>query len=224
MSRRVPEAAPLVGVVLASALALYGFLVSTNHLATTLACILLLYPFVAFGVVRSESPDDAIPPDPVLAAGFLAGSVVLLYGIAAGEGLFGAFVASVVGVPPAVYHARFGESTNPLSPDVTLAIGILVAASLALYGAVVGGPSGALAAVVVGFGAIEYRRQRAGPLARRTRTIAVFAALGGGLVVFVGLWGAGRRTSALVTAGVLLATGAFLAFGTGDNRTGQSTK
>lgn len=222
MSRRVPEAAPLVGVILAAAFALYTFLVSSNHLATTLVCALLLYPFVAFGVVRSSDPTDAIPPDPALAAGFLAGSVVLLYGIATGAGLFGAFVASVVGVPPALYHARFGESVNPLPPDVTLGAGVVTAAILALYGALAGRLPGALTAVVVGFGAIEYRRQRAGRLARRVRTIGVATCLAGGLAVFLGLWITGRQSFALVTAGVLVAFATFLAFGAERKRPTQS--
>jgi hypothetical protein len=213
MSRPVPEAAPLVGVVLSLAFALFGFLVSTDHLSTVLGSIVLLYPFVAFGIVRSETPEDVFVPDLVLAAGFLIGAVVCLYGIVSGQFLFGVFVASVVAVPPALYHARFGESLNPLSPDWSLVIGLLGAVALLVYGATDGLLVGALSAVFVGFGAVDYRRHRGGPLGRRTRSIAVACCLGGGLAAFGLLTASGRPTEGLAAGAVLVALGAFLALG-----------
>lgn len=213
MSRPVPEAAPLVGVVLSSAFALFGFLVSTDHLATVLGSVVLLYPFVAFGIVRSETPEDVFLPDPVLAAGLLGGAFTFLYGLVSGQLAFGAFVASVIGVPPVLYHARFGESVNPLSPDATLAVGLLGAAALLIYGAIDGLLVGALSAVFVGFGAVDYRRHRGGQLRRRTRSVAVAACLGGGLAAFGVLTASGRPTEGLAAGSVLVAVGAFLALG-----------
>ncbi|MEF8807002.1 hypothetical protein [Natronomonas sp.] len=215
MSRRVPEAAPLVGLVLAFAFALFGLLFSSNHLGTLLVSALVLYPFVAFGIVRSEDPTGVFVPDYVLAAGFLASAPILLYGIAIGQTLFGALVALVVGVPPALYHARFGESVNPLSPDQTLAVGLLGTAGLLAYAAVSNLLVGAAAAAILGAAAVDYRRQRGGPIERRTRTIALVGCLGGGLVAFAALTVTGRPTEGLAAGGVLVVIGTFVAFGAG---------
>jgi hypothetical protein len=62
-------------------------------------------------------------PDPVLAAGFLGGGLAVLYGVATGQAIFGALVAAVVAAPPALFHARYGESINPLAPGATLVVG-----------------------------------------------------------------------------------------------------
>lgn len=213
MSRRVPEAAPLVGLVLAFAFALFGLLFSTNHLGTLLVSALVLYPFVAFGIARSESPEDVFVPDYVLAAGFLASAPILLYGIATQQALFGALVALVVGVPPALYHARFGESVNPLSPDQSLAVGLLGTAGLLGCGVFESLLVASAAAAILGAAVVDYRRQRGGPLRRQTRTYAVVACLGGGLLAFGALAATGRPTEGLAAGGVLVIIGAFVAAG-----------
>jgi hypothetical protein len=213
MSRRVPEAAPLVGLVLAFAFTLFGLLFSSNHLGTLLVSALILYPFVAFGIVRSETPEDVFVPDYVLAAGFLGSAPLLLYGIAIGQALFGALVALVVGVPPALYHARFGESVNPLSPDQSLTVGLLGTAGLLAYAAVSNLLVGSAAAAILGAAAVDYRRQRGGPIERRTRTTALVGCLGGGLLAFGALAMTGRPTEGLAAGGVLVVIGAFVAFG-----------
>jgi len=213
MSRPVPEAAPLVGLVLAFAFALFGFLFSSNHLATALVSVGLLYPFVVFGVVRSDAPETVFLPDPVLAAGFLGGSVAALYGVVSGRLLFGALVAAVVAVPPVLYHARVGASVNPLSPDATLAVGLLAAAALLLYGATENLLAGAASAAVVGLATVDYRRQRGGRMRRRTRTVALVCCLGGGLAAFGLAAVSGRPTQGLAAGAVLVAVGAFLAAG-----------
>ncbi|QLD90553.1 hypothetical protein HWV07_16520 [Natronomonas salina] len=213
MSRPVPEAAPLVGLVLAFAFALFGFLVSTNHLATVLGSVVLLYPFVAFGVVRSETPESVFRPDPVLAAGFLGGGLVALYGLVADQALFGALVAAVVFLPPALFHARYGDPVNPLSPDGTLAVGLLAAGAALTYGATSDLLVGALTAALVGLSAVDYRRHRGGRIERRTRTVALVCCLGGGLAAFGYLTATGRPTEALAAGSVLVAIGAFLALG-----------
>ncbi|WP_336134927.1 hypothetical protein [Natronomonas amylolytica] len=213
MSRRVPEAAPLVGLVLAFTFALFGLLFSSNHLGTLLVSALVFYPFVAFGIVRSADPTNVFVPDYVLAAGFLGSAPILLYGIAIGQALFGALVALVVGVPPTLYHARFGESVNPLSPDQTLAAGLLGAAGLLAYAAVSSLLVGSASAAILGAAAVDYRRQRGGPIERRTRTIALVGCLGGGLLAFGVLAATGRPTEGLAAGGVLVVIGAFVAFG-----------
>ena len=214
--RPVPEAAPLVGLVLAFAFALYGFLTAGDHLATVLGSIVLLYPFVGFGLARSERPEAVFRPDPVLAAGYLVGALVALYGVVVGRPVFGAFVAAVVALPPAIYHARYGEPINPLSPDATLALGLLAAVALIVAGVRSALLPGALAAALVGLAAVDYRRQRGGPMARRTRTVALVCCLGGGLAAFGLLAVAGQPTRGLAAGGVLVAVGAFLALGAGS--------
>lgn len=213
MSRPVPEAAPLVGLVLASGFALFGFLFSTDHLATVLGSVLLLYPFVLFGVVRSDRPDDVFVPDAVLAVGFLGGATVGLYAVVAGRPRFGAFVAAVVAVPPALYHARFGESVNPLGPTPSLAAGLLLAGALFALTVTESALVATGSAGVVGLGAVDYRAQRGARLARRARTVALGCCFGGA-VVAVGLMTViGRPGGALAAAVVLAAVGAFVALG-----------
>lgn len=213
MSRPVPEAAPLVGLVLAFAFALFGFLFSRNHLATALVSVLLLYPFVAFGFLRSAAPQRVFRPDPVLAAGFLGGGLAALYGVATDQALFGALVAAVVAAPPALFHARYGESVNPLSPDATLVVGLLAAVALLVAGAGSNLLVSALAAAVVGLATVDYRRHRGGPLERRARNVALACCLGGGLAAFGALTAAGHPAQGLAAGAVLVAVGAFVAFG-----------
>lgn len=215
MRRQVPEAAPLVGLLLAFAFALYGFLTSPDRLATALGSVVLLYPFVAFGVVRSERPQDVFHPDPVLAAGSLGGGLLALYGLVVGRALFGALVAAVVALPPVLYHARYGEPVNPLSPDATLVLGLLAAAGLLVAGARTALLPGAAAAALVGLAAVDYRRLRGGPVARRTRTIALVCCLGGGPAAFGLLLAAGRPAEGLAVGAVPVAVGAFIALGAG---------
>lgn len=213
MSRRVPEAAPLVGVVLSFGFALFGFLFSADHLATVLGSVVLLYPFVIFGIARSDGPEDVFVPDAVLAVGFLGGGAVGLYGVVDGRAGFGGFIASVIAVPPTLYHARFGESINPLGPRQSLFAGLALAAALftvaAAESALVAGGS----ATVVGLGAVDYHRRRGERLDRRTRTVTIGCCFGGGLVAFGILTAIGRPATALAAAVALVATGAFVALG-----------
>lgn len=213
MSRRVPEAAPLVGLVLASAFALFGFLASPNHLATALVSVALLYPFVAFGILRSETPETVFLPDAVLAAGFLGGSLAAIFGLVVGQPLFGALVAVVIAAPPTLYHARYGASVNPLSPDATLVVGLGLAATFLLYGVTENLLVGAAVATFVGLATVDYRRQRGGPMRRRTRSVALGCCLGGGAAAFGLLAASGRPTEGLAAGTVLVAIGALLAAG-----------
>ncbi len=194
MSRRVPEAAPLVGLVLAFGFALYGVLFSSDHLSTALGTVLLLYPFVAFGIGRSADPTTVFRPDAVLAAGFLAGAPLGLYGVAVG------------------YHVRFGASVNPLPPAASLAGGLLAAAVVLTFGVASGRLLlGAVTALAVGLLAVDYHRYRGAPLPHRVRTTAVVAFLGGGLLAFGALAAVGRSAAGLATGSVLVAIGGFVA-------------
>lgn len=212
MSRPVPEAAPIVGVLLAFGFALFGFLFSADHLGTVLVTLLLLYPFVLFGIMQSDDPTAVFRPDAVLAAGFLVGAPVLVYGVATGRPLFGALVAAVAAVPPALYHAHYGDSVNPLSPVASLVAGLLAAGGLLAYGSGSGRPLlGALTAATVGLAAVAYHRERGARPPRRVRTAFVIVGLGGGLVAFGVLTVAGRPSAGLAVGAVLVAVGAALA-------------
>lgn len=218
--RRVPEAAPLVGLVIAFAVALFGFLFGPRggHLTTTLLATLPLYAFTAFGIVRADDRvADVIPPDTTLASACLAAVAVVGYGLAvADRPAFAVLVGLVVLVPPAMYHARYGEPVNPLSPGATLAVAGAVAAAFALLGPVAGGAGDAtlwaIDALAVVLAALDYRDERGGPLDRRTERAVVGgsfagAALGVGYFVFV----ASAPVAGLLVAGSLIAVGAYVA-------------
>ena len=216
VSRRVPEAAPLVGVVLAFGFALYGVLFAGDHLAIALGTVALLYPFVAAGVVRSDDPTPVFRPHAVLAAGCLAGSTLSSYGMATGRPLFGSLVGVAAAAPPVAYHARYGTSVNPLPPAASTVVGLGAAAGFLAYGVAAGRLlHGAVTALAVGLLAVDYRRQRGDPLARRARTAALVACLGGGLLAFGALAASGRPAAGLAVGGVLVGIGAFLAVGAG---------
>ncbi|MFC7235329.1 hypothetical protein [Halosegnis marinus] len=220
MSRRgqpVPEAAPLIGVVLAFGVAGFGFLFAPAdaRLPVAAVALLLLYGFTAYGVARSPDPAAAIPPDPTLAAGLLLGAVAAGYGVVVGQPMPGLLVAAVAAVPPAAYHARFGERVNPLSPDRTfLAAGGLAALVVAL-GVLVGDPAvGALDAAVLLLAAADYRDTRGEPLSEVAEFTLVAAALGGAalaLLYFVLV--ADRPAIGLLAGAALVVVGAYFALG-----------
>lgn len=219
MSRPVPEAAPVIGIVLAVPFALYGVLFGSNHLSTVVVSVALLYGFTAFGIARSPDPTTVFRPDSVLAVGVVSGGIVGLYGVASGEPLFGALVAVVVAAPPALYHARFGESINPLSPTATLGVGLVAAGALLAFGSLSRPIVGGLTGLFVGFAAVDYHRQRGRQLTAGYRTVAVVACLGSGLVAFGLLVVVGRPTAGLVVGVVAVAIGtAFAAEAQGETR------
>jgi len=173
MSRRgqpVPEAAPLVGLVLAFGIA--GFGVLFGAAATRLAAVAL--------------------------------ALTVWYG----------FTAAVAVVPPALYHARYGDPVNPLTPGLTVvAIGV-VAVAVAALGLFTGeGPLGLATAVSLLLAGFDYRRQRGGALSTRVRTRVVVGLFGGSVLSVLGGIAAGRPTLGLVAGGVCLALGAFFAVG-----------
>ncbi|RNJ27271.1 hypothetical protein [Halosegnis longus] len=219
MSRRgepVPEAAPLVGLVLAFGIAGFGALFGTaeTRLVAVAAALVVLYGFTAVGIVRSGDPADAIPPTPALVAGGVLAVVLAGYGLATSSPSLALAVAAVAAVPTALYHARYGEPMNPLDPELTLlAVGGL-AALVAGLGLLTGqGPIGLATAVALVLAGLDYRRQRGGPLSDTARTRVVAGLFGGTLLGILGGIAAGEPTLGLVAGSVCLLLGAFFAVG-----------
>jgi hypothetical protein len=217
--RRVPEAAPLVGLVIAFSVALFGYLFAPPRtlLPVFLVALLSVYGFTAYAIVRSPDPAAVIPPDLVLAAGFLAAGLLGGYGLAvAGQPMFGLFVALVAGILPALYHARYGERVNPLGADETFVAALAVATLvLGVGGLVVGDPAmAALDAVVVVLAAADYRDTRGTPLSDLAEFTLVAATLGGAaLAVLYFSFVADDPVLGLLVGSSLLAVGAFFAIG-----------
>jgi hypothetical protein len=221
MSRRVPEAAVLVGVVLSVSFALYGVLFG-DPLSTALVSVLVLYAFVGYAVGVDDDPAATLLPDPTLAAATVVGALVLTYGLATLRPFLGLLVALVLVVPAALFHAAHAESVNPLSPDATLALaaagGVLVLLAGVTFGRFTGdlaGPTStaAFAAGLLVLGAAEYHTRRAtGRLPRRVEGGAVLLTLGGAaLAVGYFAFVADEALSGLAIAVTLLVVGAYFA-------------
>jgi len=220
MSRRgqpVPEAAPLLGVVLAFGIAGFGFRFGPagSHLATAAVALVVLYGFTAYGIARSPDPVDAIPPNPVLAGGALLGVVAVGYGVVVGQPMAGVLVGLVAAVPPASYHARAGEPHNPLSADRTFLAAVAGALLLVVVGALLADL--ALAAVAGGLlvlAAADYRDTRGDPLGDLAEFALVAAALGGAALAVLYFTLVADRPAVGLLAGIgLVAVGAYFALG-----------
>ncbi|WP_255151041.1 hypothetical protein [Halorarius halobius] len=214
--RRVPEAAPLVGLVLAFSVALFGVLFAPTGtlLPVFLVAVLALYAFTAYGILRSDDPTAVLPPDLVLGGGVIVAGLLAGYGVVTGDAVLGLFVAAIAGVPPALYHARYGEAVNPLSPDATLAAAVVAGLVVLGVGVLAGSPAlSAVTAVVVVLAAADYRDTRGGPLAPRLEFALVAVTLGGAALA-VGYFAlTGAPTLGLLVGSALLALGAFFAIG-----------
>lgn len=215
--RRVPEAAPLVGVVLAFAVALFSYLFAPRAtlLPAFLVSLFLLYGFTAYGIVRSPDPSAVLPPDPVLASGVLASGLLGGYGlVVADQPMFGLFVALVAALVPALYHARNGERVNPLGPDVTLALSLLVAAVVVGIGVLYAEAALAVVnGVVLALAGADYRDVRGAPLSDLAEYALVGATLGGGALSVVAFAAAGEAAVGVLVGAALVAVGAFFALG-----------
>lgn len=211
----VPEAAPLVGLVVGFAVAAYGFLFAPpgTHLLTLLLAILPVYVLTGYAVVRTDEDVTAVlRPDAVLAGGFLAAALVAGYGIViVGQPAFGLLVALVIGIPPALYHARFGERVNPLSADATLVIAIVTAALVGAASTLEDPIVAALNAALVVFAAIDYRDARGDPLSEFVKFILVAATLGGSGLAVVYFVIIGEAVTGLLAGGALLVLGGYFA-------------
>lgn len=218
MSRRgrpVPEAAPVVGVVLAFSVALYGYLFAPEgaFLPVFLVALLALYAFTAFAVARTDDPASILLPDVVLAVGFLLAVVAGGYGLAGeGQPMFAALVALVAVVPPALYHARYADPVNPLGPRATLAAALAAAAGLLALGAVVDDPAMATVdAVLLALAAADYRETRGPPLDPTVEATLVAGCFGGGgLAVVYFVLVAGQAATGVLVGAALLVVGAYV--------------
>lgn len=221
MSRRVPEAAVLVGVVLSVSFALYGVLFG-ELLSTALVSVLVLYAFVGYAVGVDDDPAGTLLPDPTLAVAAVAGALVLAYGLATLRPFLGLLVALVLVVPAALFHATHAESVNPLSPDATLALAAAAGALVLLAGVGLGRVTGdlagtastaAFAAGLLVLGAAEYHTRRAtGRIPRRAEQAAVLVTLGGAALA-MGYFAlvAGEALAGLAVAVTMLVVGAYFA-------------
>ncbi|KAB1192617.1 hypothetical protein GJR96_03850 [Haloferax sp. MBLA0076] len=177
MAERVPEFALLIGVFLGLSATVSAAVLTGALFRPLLFGVVVCYPFVAFGIVRSDGPTEALPPRVILGIGVALGVVTM--GAALLErpsvGLVPALLAAtVVVLPPAAYATRFGAGVNPLSPMQTLVAAVAVGATFLAFAplletlsAVLGlviGLSGALYADARGFRP-TYRQQRIGIVA-----------------------------------------------------------
>jgi hypothetical protein len=218
--RRVPEAAPLLGVVLAFGVGGFGLLFGPpgSRLAIVALALALLYGFTAYGIVRSRATPDAtpaIPPDAALAGGALVAASVAVAGVVVGQPMVGLLVAVEAVAPPAAYHARYGERRNPLTPNRTFGVAVAAALLVAIAGVVLEAPAlGAVNGGVVLLAAADYRDARGDPLPALAEYALVAATLGGSAlaVLYFGVV-ADRGTVGLLAGAALLAVGAYLALG-----------
>ncbi|WP_267641092.1 hypothetical protein [Haloarchaeobius amylolyticus] len=126
MSRRVPEAAIVVGVLFATTWLVFPVLVGEVDLVADPASFLgyvgvaavLFYPFAAYTVTRADDPDDTILPRPALAAAAAAGTLCALVGLVGGAPLLGLFVGLGVAMPAAAYAVAFDAVSPPPLPTL----------------------------------------------------------------------------------------------------------
>jgi len=174
MSRRAPEFALLVGLVLAVAYVGFVTLVTAGAalldpgqlVGTVAVAVLLSYPFAAYAVHYDEDPTTVLPPVPVAVAAGLVAAVVAVGGALAGVPVEGLVVALLAGLPVGAYAVGYaGVDLPPARPvaavAVTCGLGV-VAAGLA-----VGPPSLAALAALSCFlaGAAYHDRVARVPLA-----------------------------------------------------------
>ncbi|WP_435319738.1 hypothetical protein [Haloarchaeobius sp. TZWSO28] len=132
MTRRVPEAAIVVGVLFATTWLVFPVLVGEVDLVADPASFLgyigvaaaLFYPFAAYTVTRAADPDDTIPPRPVLAVAAAVGLLCVTLGLAGGEPLLGLLVGLGVAVPAAAYAVAFDAVSPPPVPTLVAGAGV----------------------------------------------------------------------------------------------------
>ncbi|WP_144905183.1 hypothetical protein [Halobellus captivus] len=191
MSRRVPEFAVLIGVVLGLSVVVTGVTLGWGLYATTVVGALVSYPFVGFGIVRDSDPAATLRPRWLLGLGgaiAAAGALgTLVDDPTAGGVLRAALVGLALGTPPAGYATRYGAGVNPLTPRATAGVGVAAGLALLAFGLFVGQPLvGVVAGGVCALGAALYATARGVDFDRRTKRLA--ASVGGLLgVAIVGI-------------------------------------
>ncbi|MFC6837257.1 hypothetical protein [Halomarina ordinaria] len=211
-SRRVPEVAIVVGLVLAFPAGLFVALFEGDPLAALALALVLFYPFVAYSVAASPDPTTVLVPRYVLAAGAGGAALTALVGLALGRVAAGLAVGLFVAVPAVAYHTRYGPRVNPLPPRRTLALGGSVAALVLLAGlATDAGVVGAVGTLLALLGSADYHGRRGGRFDRRTERLVVGGCLGGAILAIVGAVVAGQATVGVVVGFGLIAVGVVLA-------------
>jgi hypothetical protein len=198
VTRRVPELALLVGLVLAgtflaAVVALEPAFVTdpATLLVTVTLALAVLYPFSAFAVLRMEDPTWLLPPDPVLSVAAVAAAGVGLVGAAADPALAVA-VAALLVLPPAVYNAGNGGGLDSLPAFQTLLASALVAVVVVGVSASFGGDtllSGLVGVALVLLGGGYYTSRVPGRRAERRAGFVVTCALAVFVVEYVLLGG-----------------------------------
>lgn len=215
-NRHVPEFALVTGIFLSLSFLVAGLALTGDVVRTLVTAVVILYPFAAYAITHSPDPTGVLPPrltstGAVLVGVVLAGAVLvdaepsqLLT-----EFPYALFLGALVVLPPAAYHVLAGDASdrlNPFSPVQTLLATTVVAVCLFAYGLLVGGARFAAATALASFLAGSlYARARGARLSPRTRRrFVVVGAIGGVLVVFVGLL-RGTATESWLLVGLCLA-------------------
>lgn len=210
MSRRVPEFALIIGVVLGLSAVVFGLVLGEGLLDTVVLAAVGTYPFVAFGLLRDDDPASVVPPRWVLAGGVIwafLGVVGVLAADPSPSALIpAAFAGLVFALPPAAYAVRYGAGVNPLPARATFAVGVVAAVGLLVVGLVTSQPVlGVVDALLAAVAAGLYATARGVRLAERTRRAGVAAgALLGVALVLVGVFRGDELTNWLL-AGVAVA-------------------
>ncbi len=216
MSRRVPEAALAVGVLLSLSFVAFVVLVQgaaalsgTAPLATLAVAVAVLYPFAVWSVYHSEDPTWALPPDAVAGAAGVTALLALAVGTLRSAPLLGVSVAVLTVLPPVAYWVT-AEETRRVPPRPVLAGAGVAALGIVLLGVAVEGPLvAAVDALAVFLPAVAYHVRADG------RRLAPVPTLGLGLAGVAAVAGVavalGASTYATLASVTTVGLGAVLA-------------
>lgn len=182
MSRRVPEAALAVGVLLSLTFVAFVVLVQgaaalsgTTPLATLAVAVALLYPFAVWSVYHSEDPTWALPPRVVAPAAGLVALAAVAVGTVRTAPLLGVTVALLTALPPAAYWVT-AAGRRRVPPRPLLAGAGVAALGIVVLGVAVEGPLvAAVDALALFLPAVAYHVRADG------RALAPAPTLGAGL-------------------------------------------
>lgn len=183
MTRRVPELALVVGLVLsgsfvAAVVALEpGFLADPGSLlVTTAIAVAVLYPFAAFTAVRMDDPTWLLPPDALLAASLVAAVGVVLLGATGASVSLALAVATLVAAPVAAYNVTHDGRLRSLPAFRALVGAAVVAVAVFGLGAATGANPlvyGFVAGTLLLLGGAYYTERVPGRRAERRAGIVV---------------------------------------------------
>jgi len=208
VSRRVPEAALAVGVLLSVTFVAFvaltrggRSLAGTEPLATLGVAVALLYPFAVWSVYHSDDPTWALPPRTVAVVASTVAVAALAVGVVRGAALLGVSVALLTVLPPLAYWLTAADAPA-VGPRPALGVASAGALAVVVLGVVVEGPL--LAAVDA--------------LAVFLPAVAYYVRAGGGRLSTVTTLGLGG-----VAAGVVVLTATVVAASTYATLAGVTT-